>query len=58
MCIPPIVARQTLNKMYLSFIARQRLGEHIAATNNTHNNIRIVGRMCLLVCVYPPVVAR
>jgi hypothetical protein len=37
-CIPP-------------FIARQRLSKHIPIAMNTHNNKRIVGRVCLWVCL-------
>jgi hypothetical protein len=38
-CIPP-------------FIARQRLSRHVSAATNTRNNRRIVGRVCLWVCLY------
>jgi hypothetical protein len=31
--------------------SRQRLGKHIPATTNTHSNRRIVGRVCLWVCL-------
>jgi hypothetical protein len=37
-CIPP-------------FIARQRLGKHFPAARNTRSNRRIVGRLCLWVCL-------
>jgi hypothetical protein len=39
------------------FIARQRLGKHITAAANTRNNRRIIGCVCLCVCV-SSVVAR
>jgi hypothetical protein len=39
-CIPP-------------FISRQRLGKYVLVANNTRNNRRIVGRVCLWVSVSP-----
>jgi hypothetical protein len=42
-CIPPLVARQ-------------RLGKHVPAATNTHNNRKIVGRVCLWIYVSPIVV--
>jgi hypothetical protein len=36
------------------FIARQRLSEHVPAATNTCNNRRIVGCVCLWVCVCIP----
>jgi hypothetical protein len=45
MCIHPVVARQSFDKMYPSFVAMQRLGKHIPTAMNTRNN-RIVGCVC------------
>jgi hypothetical protein len=51
MCILPIVARQPLGKCIPLFSTRQRLGKHVSATRNKRNNRRIVGRVCLWVCL-------
>lgn len=32
-------------------VARQRTSEHVSAATNVRVNIRIVGRLCLWVCV-------
>jgi hypothetical protein len=36
------------------FIVRQRLGKHVIAAMNIRNNTRIVGRVCLWVCLFIP----
>jgi hypothetical protein len=46
--------RKTWIKCILPFIARQRLGKHVPAATNTHNNRRIYGRVCLWVCLCIP----
>jgi hypothetical protein len=47
-CIPPIVARQRLGKMY-PFIARQRLDRHVtAATNATIGHVCLCASLSLL----------
>jgi hypothetical protein len=40
MCIPPIVARQRIGKVFPFFVARQRLGKHISAAANTRSTRR------------------
>jgi hypothetical protein len=54
MCIPPIVARQRLGNCIPPLIVRQRLGKHVPAATNTRNNRRIVGRVCLWICLCIP----
>jgi hypothetical protein len=53
-CITPFVARQRLSKVYPLFVGRQRLGKHAPAATITSNNSRIVGSVCLRVCLCIP----
>jgi hypothetical protein len=51
LCILHIVARQRLGKCIPLFGTTQRIGRHVSESTNARNNWRIVGRVCLWVCV-------
>jgi hypothetical protein len=50
MRIPPTFARHQVGKNPL-IVARQRLGKNVPGATNTRNNRRVVGRICLWVCL-------
>jgi hypothetical protein len=51
MCIPSVVVRQRPAKSISPSIVRKRLSKHVPATTNTRNNKRIVGCVCLWICL-------
>jgi hypothetical protein len=48
-----LLAKGSINCIH-SFVTRQRLSNHVPVAMNTRNNRRIVGRVCLWVCMYIP----
>jgi hypothetical protein len=53
-CVPSIVARQILGKVYSSFAARQWYVKHVPTSTNTRINRRNFERVCLQVCLCVP----
>jgi hypothetical protein len=56
MCIRPIVAGKATIKYIAPYIARQRLRKHVTTAKNTRNSKGLVGRVCLCLSVYRPIV--